>query len=67
LLVSRGIVIAGGGGGIPFARINKKLEFVEAVIGDILHTTKGRGLPLQPLVAEYVPGSSTQLAIPFVS
>jgi Carbamate kinase len=32
LLVSRGIVIAGGGGGIPFARINKKLEFVEAVI-----------------------------------
>ena len=32
LLVSRGVVIAGGGGGIPFARINKKLEFVEAVI-----------------------------------
>jgi len=32
LLVSRGIVIAGGGGGIPFARVNKKLEFVEAVI-----------------------------------
>ncbi|MFP3215287.1 MAG: carbamate kinase, partial [Candidatus Micrarchaeota archaeon] len=32
LLAGRGIVIAGGGGGIPFARINKKLEFVEAVI-----------------------------------
>ena len=32
LLARNGIVIAGGGGGIPFARVNKKLEFVEAVI-----------------------------------
>jgi len=32
LLARNGIVIAGGGGGIPFAMVNKKLEFVEAVI-----------------------------------